>query len=670
MSSSATGVARGPGSPLWRDARLMMRFFGSMNLAITLLVVIAIASVIGTIILQNEPYTAYIEKFGPFWHPVFATLGLYDVYSAGWFLALMAFLVLSVLVCVTRNAPAMLKELRQWRSEVTERSLEGYRQTRLWHSQDADALRDTTKRLMALRHYRTREHQRDDGAIMIVARKGTWNRLGYLFAHLSIVVICLGGLLDSRLGLKLASWVGDLRIETRNLPVSQVPPESFVPLWNPSFRGNVNIPEGQSADVAFLALADGYVVQPLPFQIEVEDFHTEHNVNGTPKSFRSDLVIHDETLAEPLRQRISVNSPLIHRGYAIYQSDFSDGGSALSLTLWPLQGGEAVEIETEVFAELALEDYPQRLEMDDFRLFNINPVLQDDGETEQKNFGPSITFRVRAPTGEAVEYINYLAPVVIDDFASILSGMRRSLADEHAYLYIPADAQGSTTLFMRLVAALRAPVTRDAALAQTVNTLTANRDEQGQALRDSLSQSISALLAQFLDQGLDDISVRVQEIAADGEQGAMLDAYLRMLQLVVASAYGQLIDESPHKAVEDEAMWLEKAFLALNGVAEYGSPFYVQLRGFTHIQATGLQIAKAPGTYLVYLGSFLLCLGVFMMFYVHQRRLWVLVTPQEHEGQMSYRVRCAGSDVRRSKAFEQEFQAIAGALARATGDPK
>jgi len=50
-----------------------------MYLAITVLVVIAIASVIGTVLQQNQSYQDYIIKFGPFWHEIFKTLSLYDV---------------------------------------------------------------------------------------------------------------------------------------------------------------------------------------------------------------------------------------------------------------------------------------------------------------------------------------------------------------------------------------------------------------------------------------------------------------------------------------------------------------------------------------------------------------------------------------------------------------
>ena len=62
---------------------VLLEFLGSMNLAITLLVVVAIASVIGTVLRQNQPYPDYAIKFGPFWFEVFRRLGLYDVYGTG-----------------------------------------------------------------------------------------------------------------------------------------------------------------------------------------------------------------------------------------------------------------------------------------------------------------------------------------------------------------------------------------------------------------------------------------------------------------------------------------------------------------------------------------------------------------------------------------------------------
>ena len=89
----------------------LLNFIGSMNLAIVLLVMLAIASVIGTVLKQNEAYASYVIKFGPFWFDVFRTLELYDVYSAIWFLAVLAFLLLSISACVWRNSAHFVKDM-------------------------------------------------------------------------------------------------------------------------------------------------------------------------------------------------------------------------------------------------------------------------------------------------------------------------------------------------------------------------------------------------------------------------------------------------------------------------------------------------------------------------------------------------------------------------------
>lgn len=55
---------------------------GSMRFAISLLVILSIASIIGTVLTQDDPYPNYVNQFGPFWADIFRSLGLYTVYSS------------------------------------------------------------------------------------------------------------------------------------------------------------------------------------------------------------------------------------------------------------------------------------------------------------------------------------------------------------------------------------------------------------------------------------------------------------------------------------------------------------------------------------------------------------------------------------------------------------
>jgi cytochrome c biogenesis protein len=97
-----------------KKSKLLVDFLGSMNLAVTLLVMLSIASVIGTVLQQNQSTQDYIIKFGPFWVDVFNALGLFNVYAASWFVLVLLFLLVSTSVCVTRNTPGFLKDIKQF----------------------------------------------------------------------------------------------------------------------------------------------------------------------------------------------------------------------------------------------------------------------------------------------------------------------------------------------------------------------------------------------------------------------------------------------------------------------------------------------------------------------------------------------------------------------------
>ena len=56
--------------------REAIELVSSMRFAITLLTVICIASVIGTVVKQHEPVNNVVNQFGPFWAELFITVGL------------------------------------------------------------------------------------------------------------------------------------------------------------------------------------------------------------------------------------------------------------------------------------------------------------------------------------------------------------------------------------------------------------------------------------------------------------------------------------------------------------------------------------------------------------------------------------------------------------------
>lgn len=649
---------------------MLFEFLGSMNLAITLLVAVAIASVIGTVLQQNEPYPNYVNKFGPYWFEVFHNLGLFDIYGAPWFLALLGFLLVSTSVCIYRNTPSIIKDMRHFRLDVQAKSLRGFKHQDEWRAANApgDLTATMGKRLQAL-GYRTRVKQRGE-ELVVAAMKGSVSRLGYLLSHAAIVVICVGGLIDGNLPLKFAEWRGDIRAETRDIPVSEVPPESILSADNNSFRGSVSIPEGASANFIFLRLRDGFLVQKLPFSIELEDFRIEHYPSGMPKSFESTLIIHDDALKEPLKKDIAVNHPLVYKGYAIYQSSFSDGGSKLKLKAWsldkPLQ--EPLEIDTAVSsqAKLITPRGNYNLEVEDLKVFNIFPLPEDDPSGKKfQNYGPSVVFRLRAANGEAREYVNYMAPVTQEGRPFFLSGMRSTQAEEYRFLHIPVDAGGGVERFMRLLAMARDEKKVSEEARRQAET------EMGISPQDPIYEqftgSMSGLVRSFVDGGIDAVVAQMEKTVPQEKRDEALSSYIKIIQSILGSFYVELLRQEgvdiSAGISEADAVYFDDAVTAISLLGPYGSPMYIKLQDFRQIEASGLQITRAPGQNIVYLGCVMLMLGVFFMFYLHHRRLWLLIMPSEDGSS----VLLAAAGHRERSDFDREFSFLQHDLRRHSG---
>ncbi|MDP1998551.1 MAG: cytochrome c biogenesis protein ResB, partial [Rhodoferax sp.] len=73
MTVSTQGLELKTGS---RALRAAVELLSSMRFSISLLTVICIASVIGTVLKQQEPANNYVNQFGPFWAEVFGAASL------------------------------------------------------------------------------------------------------------------------------------------------------------------------------------------------------------------------------------------------------------------------------------------------------------------------------------------------------------------------------------------------------------------------------------------------------------------------------------------------------------------------------------------------------------------------------------------------------------------
>lgn len=678
--------------------RAAVELLSSMRFSISLLTVICIASVIGTVLKQHEPAANYVNQFGPFWAQLFQAIQLNAVYSAWWFLLILAFLVASTSLCIARNAPKIAVDLKAYKENMREQSLKAF------HHKAEGAVEGTPEqaaqrlgRALAGAGWKVRLQQRE-GGWMVAAKNGAANKLGYLAAHSAIVLVCLGGLLDGDLIVRAQMWLGGKTPYTGGGMISDVKPQHRLPATNPTFRGNLLVAEGSQSGTAILAQSDGVLLQELPFSIELKKFIVEHYSTGMPKLFASEIVIHDKETGQAIPARVEVNHPASHRGIEIYQSSFDDGGSAVKLQAVPLsgsgkpfeiagviggtsqltrgqgQGAEKMTIEYTGLRVINVENLGGAAgsgtdvrkvdlrEAIDSRLGAANKVKTTK---ELRNVGPSITYKLRDAAGQAREFHNYMLPVDMGDGVPVfLLGLRDTPAEQFRYLRMPADEQGGMDGFLRLRAALLDPALREKAVRRYAAKAT---DPARPELAQQLSTSAGTALGLFAGDGegktggLQAISEFMEQKVPQAERARAGEVLVRILNGVLFELVQLSREQAGLKPLEpsDKTQgFMTQAVLALSDAAVYPAEVAFQLKDFTQVQASVFQVARAPGRNIVYLGCALLILGVFAMLYVRERRLWVWLAPQGEGSQATL----ALSSNRQTLDTDREFASLAAKL--------
>ncbi|MEQ6471764.1 cytochrome c biogenesis protein ResB [Comamonas sp. wu1-DMT] len=661
--------------------RATLELLASMRFAISLLTVICIASVIGTVLKQHEPLVNYVNQFGPFWAQLFLALKLNAVYSAWWFLLILAFLVISTSLCVSRHAPKYLADIRNYKENLREQSLKAFH-----HRAEADVAGSTeeaAKRIgqqLVSGGWKVKMQQRDTAAgpgtgWMLAAKAGAANKLGYIAAHCAIVLICIGGLFDGDLIVRAQMLLGGKTPYTGGGMISDVAPEHRLSIKNPTFRGNLMVSEGTQSGTAILNQSDGILLQDLPFSVELKKFIVEYYSTGMPKLFASDIVIHDRATGEKLEKRVEVNHPASYKGIEIYQSSFDDGGSSVKLHAVPMDGvSQPFDVEgvignsTEFVRKLADGQQDKvTLEYTALRTINVeNFGGQDKAGTDVRkvdlklaiderlgaahkttdkkdlrNIGPSVGYKLRDASGQAREFQNYMLPVDTGEGQPVfLLGVRENQADQMRYLRVPADPEGTMNTFMQLRQAMQNKAQAEkAARAYVQRAVDVSKPE----LAEPLTQSALKALELFAGQdaklkgpdgrqlgGLQAISDFMDSNVPEAERERAGEVLVRILNGVLFELAQQVRQQAGLKPFENDEKtqaFMTQSVFSLSDAQFYPAPVVFMLQDFKQVQASVFQVARAPGKNIVYLGCLFLILGVFAMLYVRDRRIWIWLTP-------------------------------------------
>jgi len=325
-------------------------FLCSLKLAVMTLILLAITSIIGTIIEQGKSPQEYIQLYGESLYRLFEALNFTNMYQAWWFIGLMWLFSLNLTCCSIKRFP------RVWKT-VKEPLLvpgEGHYRSLSNREELVTSLspQDAVTRLSALlgKKFSAPKAVTEEGErIHIYAEKMPWARFGVYVTHASILIIFLGAIVGNLFG----------------------------------YKAYVNIMEGTAVDKIWPR--GGQEPIPLGFSLRCDDFEVEfYEGGGRPKEFSSDLVVL-ENGQEVYKKRIEVNDPLSWRGLTFYQSNYGPAGNGVFRMRVTPKGGEPFEMSGREGEHIALPNGGS---------FAIS------GYAEQyQNFGPAVQMHVNTPDG-------------------------------------------------------------------------------------------------------------------------------------------------------------------------------------------------------------------------------------------------------------------------------
>jgi cytochrome c biogenesis protein len=282
-------------------------FFASVKLAIFLLIILAVTSIIGTVVLQKGDPQQYLMEYGPGFYKFLTFLGLDDMYSSWWFLTILSLLLVNIILCSIKRFPRAWKMMNQVQDVLDEAQ---FKRTRhrgsVKRNVDPETAVEKAREIMSSSFGKVSEN-RADGAVTLYVNKGGYSRMGAYIVHLSILILAVGAVYGGIVG----------------------------------FKGFVPIIEGQTIDQVRLRNRDNAAIK-LPFAIRCDDFRVEYYPGSMqPKDYYSDLTVFRNGKVE-LEKRIEVNHPLIIDGIYFYQSSYGvDPSSTVTLEVLDPAGNVA-----------------------------------------------------------------------------------------------------------------------------------------------------------------------------------------------------------------------------------------------------------------------------------------------------------------------------------------
>jgi cytochrome c biogenesis protein len=330
--------------------------FSSMKLTFALLIILAITSIFGTLIPQQQEAVRFAQRLSPGLLRFFELLSLFDLYHSLWFRAIMGLLALNLVICSINRLPTTLKlfqapprpdRSKPFENLPPERSFLVKGRVENVGNRVANSLR---------KQYRGAVVKSTTEKDYLYAEKGRYSYFGVYVVHFSVLLILIGGVIGSLFG----------------------------------FDAYVNILEGDTIDS--IILRKDMTSMKLGFSVHCEKFSVEYYDNGSPKEFRSDL---DFLIEGKLAKKGSLlmNQPITFGGITFYQSSYGSIPGKVHLRIQKEGGvfGES-NIRVETGETFSLPGSESQIRVVD-AVSNLNEMM-----------GPAALISVKSKEGEEIRF--------------------------------------------------------------------------------------------------------------------------------------------------------------------------------------------------------------------------------------------------------------------------
>jgi cytochrome c biogenesis protein len=194
VSGSTTTAERRSGELTPRElGRWLWRQLTSMRTALILLLILALASVPGSVIPQegvDSVKTSRWQNDHPDLTPIYEKLGLFSVYDSAWFSAIYLLLMVSLVGCIIPRTFVYLRAIRA-APPAAPRNLTRLPDHTTYETSDGvDDVLARAREALRERGYRLRPAE--DGTDAVSAERGYLREVGNLVFHLSVVVVLVG----------------------------------------------------------------------------------------------------------------------------------------------------------------------------------------------------------------------------------------------------------------------------------------------------------------------------------------------------------------------------------------------------------------------------------------------------------------------------------------------